>query len=312
MSMAATHFKLGLLTLVAVGAAAAIAVGLGLGTTKREAIAFHTYFDESVQGLDLGAPVKYRGVPIGSVAAIQIAPDRKHVDVTLGLDAAQVRRIGLLHPPPGLFAQLEAQGITGVMLVDIDLFDPKSTPVPELSFRPAEPYIPAAPSMLRGLEESLGTMANRLPELMDATVAALHDLTQLLVQLGDEGVISSVRKTLDDVDAMVGQLRLLVVGANRSRIVDKAATTIESMNSVVVKLDAVVDRVNGESGLIASTRRATESISELGRRMSGPTAELDRTLRDLAGAARAVRNLAQDIDRDPDMLVKGRAPTKGP
>jgi len=311
-STATTHFKLGLFTLLAGAAALATVFGLGIRATQRETIPFHSYFNESVQGLDLGAPVKYRGVPVGSVQGIQIAPDHKLVDVTLALNAADVRRVGLLGGPPGLFAQLEAQGITGVMLVDIDFFDPKSTPVPTLSFQPAPHYIPAAPSMIRGLEESLSTVASRLPALMDATVGALHDLAALLVQLGDEQVVVRLRKAIDDADGAVGDLRTLLRSANRDAIVDKTTTAIEGMNVVVAKLGDVMDRVDGESGLVASTRRATDAIGELGRRASGSTAELERTLRDLGEAARAVRELAEDIDRDPDMLVKGRASVREP
>ena len=63
----------------------------------------------------------------------------------------------------------------------------------------------------------------------------------------------------------------------------------------------------GDSGLVASTRRATDSIGDLGRSTSDSTADLERTLRDLDEAAKAIRQLAESIDRDPDMLVKGRA-----
>lgn len=312
MSAVTTHFKLGLWTLIAAAAALAIVFGLGVRATSRQTIAFHSYFNESVQGLDLGAPVKYRGVSVGSVQAIEIAPDHKLVDVTLGLNASDVQRVGLLGSPPGLFAQLEGQGITGVMLVDIDFFDPRTTPVPTLSFQPAAHYIPAAPSMIRGLEESLSTVANRLPALMDATVGALHTLAALLVQLGDEQVVVRLRKALDDADAAIGDLRGLLQSASRNGIVDKATTAIEGLNVVVAKLGDVMDRVNGESGLLASTRRATETLDQLGRKTSGSAAELERTLRDVGEAARAVRELAQDIDRDPDMLVKGRASVREP
>jgi len=70
--------------------------------------------------------------------------------------------------------------------------------------------------------------------------------------------------------------------------------------------------VGGDAGLVASTRRATDSIGDLGRRTVDSTGDLDRTLRDLDEAAAAIRALAESVDRDPDMLLKGRAKTREP
>jgi len=79
-----THFKLGLFTLLGIAAVVAVALGLGLDR-KHDVITYHTYFDESVQGLDVGASVRYRGVLIGSVSEVRVAPDNRHVDAVLSL-----------------------------------------------------------------------------------------------------------------------------------------------------------------------------------------------------------------------------------
>ncbi|MGE5180688.1 MAG: MlaD family protein, partial [Acidobacteriota bacterium] len=80
-----THFKLGLLALVTAAMVIATGLALGLHSLSSDTDEYHSYFDESVQGLDLGAPVKYRGVRIGNVSEVAIAADRKHVDVVLSL-----------------------------------------------------------------------------------------------------------------------------------------------------------------------------------------------------------------------------------
>ena len=67
MSAASTHFKLGIFTVLAIVAVLAAAFGLGWRGVKSDTVRYHTYFDETVQGLELGSPVKYRGVLIGSV-----------------------------------------------------------------------------------------------------------------------------------------------------------------------------------------------------------------------------------------------------
>ncbi|HEY5946390.1 MAG TPA: MCE family protein, partial [Kofleriaceae bacterium] len=90
-----TQFKLGLFAVIALIGIAAAAVGLGIRGARKETIRYETYFDESAQGLELGAPVKYRGVRIGNVSDISIAPDRKQVRVGLAIDRATAVQLAL-------------------------------------------------------------------------------------------------------------------------------------------------------------------------------------------------------------------------
>ena len=70
-------------------------------------------------------------------------------------------------------------------------------------------------------------------------------------------------------------------------------------------------RFGADGGFVATAQKTTESAGELARTTTGTVQELEPTLRDLDDAARAIRDLAQDIDRDPDMLLKGRG-AEGP
>src|SRR5439155_344728 len=79
---ATNHWKLGLFVLLAVVALLGALFWLGARRFHRESFAAVSYFDESVQGLDVGSPVKFRGVTVGTVAEITIAPDHRHVQVT--------------------------------------------------------------------------------------------------------------------------------------------------------------------------------------------------------------------------------------
>src|SRR3954468_22500437 len=95
MAAPTNHYKLGLFVLLGFVAAVAAAILLGVATTRKDTVRYHSYFNESVQGLDLGSPVKFRGVTIGNVSAIEIAPDHRMVDVVSELDTADIKRMGL-------------------------------------------------------------------------------------------------------------------------------------------------------------------------------------------------------------------------
>ena len=119
MMATSVHFKLGLLALLTMVAIGAIAFVLAI--RERPTDKYHTYFDESVQGLDTGAMVKFRGVRIGKVTAITIASDHRLIDVQMSIDPGA---IDLEYLKPKLRAQLSTYGITGVKLIDLDLLTP--------------------------------------------------------------------------------------------------------------------------------------------------------------------------------------------
>jgi paraquat-inducible protein B len=312
MSSATTNFKLGLFTILALASMLAAAFGLGIWTMRGDHIRYHTYLDESVEGLEIGAPVKYRGVLIGTVEHVGVAPDRKLVDVTLSIDTKASRKLELEASAPDLRTQLGTQGITGVKFINIDFFDPKTTPPPPLSFKPAEHYIPAAPSLLKGLQDSLSGVLERLPALVEATTLTVQKVNAAVDDYNGERVPARLGKVIDNVDAAVADMRTLVKNVDRAKIPEKTAAGLEQLDAALEHANAILARIDGDGGLVASTQRATDSIGDLGRKTSNSTEDLDRTLRDLDEAAIAIRDLAQAIERDPDMLVKGRATGKKP
>lgn len=308
----ATHVRLGVFTLLTFGALVAIALGLGWSVTKREKILFHTYFDEAVDGLETGAPVLFRGVRIGTVKGIDVAPDRRRVAVELALQGADVRRLGLTERPPDLRTQLGSQGITGVKFVDLDFFDPAENPPPPLPFAPEENYIPAAPSMLKSLTDSVNRVMPELPKIVSSVQVSLADLSKLVGELKGHRVGERAGVALDDIDAAAGELKRLLQSANDEQLAKKAGATADDLRRSLAKLDAAVDQLGGKDGVLAGANQASQSLAELGRTAQGSAERLPRTLRDVDEAAQALRELLQSLERDPAMLVKGPASGQTP
>jgi len=116
------------------------------------------------------------------------------VDVVSELNTEEVKRMGLTEAgrdkfagPPDLRTQLGSQGITGVKFVAIDFFDVASNPSPTLPFAvPVDHYIPAAPSMMKNLEDAITKAMDRLPDMVDAVVMIMARVDRLAAKLEEQ------------------------------------------------------------------------------------------------------------------------------
>src|SRR4051812_34792140 len=84
MSQRANYFKLGLFVIGAVAAGVAVLLIIGTGRWLKPRVTMETYFNESVQGLDIGSKMKYRGVVVGEVTAISFTYLRYEADKPMG------------------------------------------------------------------------------------------------------------------------------------------------------------------------------------------------------------------------------------
>lgn len=305
MTAPATNFKLGIFAVAAAGAFAIAAVGLGLHGRRTQSIAYHAQFDESVQGLERGAPVKYRGVQIGNVTHIEVAPDHRLVDVELAVEESASRRLGLDAPPPELRARLSSQGLTGVKYVDLD-FVTGAVAVAPLAPR----TFVSQPSLGKQLEDQVGVLGGELHTALADARATLHRVDGLLDAVRDHEVAARTAAVLDRAGATLDSVR------RTAPRVTALATELDGVAAdarrVLHTLDDALARVGGDAGLVASTRRAAEAIGDLGRRGTESTTELQQTLADVGEAARALRAFLDELERDPDMLLKGHAPARRP
>lgn len=324
MATPSNHFKLGLFVLLALTAMLGSAIALGAASSQKKTVRYHTYFNESVQGLDLGSPVRYRGVIIGTVAAIEIAPDHRHVDVVADLDVKEIRRMGLTEGgvegkgegrfsiPSDLRAQLGSQGITAVKYVSIDFFDETSNPPPDLPFPTPRNYIPAAASLMKNLEDSIVKAVDKLPAVADSVMSIMTRVDSILLEIQAKKVPDKILLTLDEVNAALHDLRGVLGQLERAKLPAKAGATIDQLQTSIATLERVLQRIDGDAGLVASVQHATDAVGSFGKSADGRARELADTLRDVGEAAQSIRDLADTLERDPDMLLKGRSKGKAP
>jgi paraquat-inducible protein B len=291
-------FVLGALGLVVAGV-----LFFGGGMLREQRVTVVSFFDASVAGLRVGAPVTFRGVPVGEVKSLGVRLDpstrRSIIQVnmelvpqTLTVYGAPIPTDGTLVPSlvrDGLTAQLVMQSfVTGLLTV-------------ELAFRPGEqvsrfgdatlPEVPSVPGHFEGLAKQLETVdiaavLDSLQRTLAAAQPALHQLPR---------VLTSFERTLGTIDREVGassaslQQTLAAARTLATTLEREGTGTLAAMRQTLEKADATLD---GAHALVDPR---------------GHTAmQVQRAVDDLAATSARLRNLAERVDRDPSVLVRGR------
>jgi phospholipid/cholesterol/gamma-HCH transport system substrate-binding protein len=319
MSTPTNHWKLGLFLVTGAVLGMGTVVVLGANSLHKETVGYKTYFDESVQGLDIGSPVKFRGVKIGAVSSIDIASDQRHVEVTSDLNTKDLKELGLfdtkgkptrLNVPDDLRMQLASQGITGVKFMQLDFFDIKDNPPPVLPFVTPKDYIPAAVSTMKNLEDAIVHAVNRVPEVAEELLRVMRNIRALLESVESAKLPEQATATLGQVNALVATLTATVNRVNAPKLSEHAHGTLDSLNATIGRLDGLVAHMDSEKGLVASVQRATNAMGDVAVNARAVPKELIATLRDVQQLTLALQRVADALERDPDMLLKGRGKVK--
>ncbi|MGD0529395.1 MAG: MlaD family protein [Polyangiaceae bacterium] len=319
MAAPTNHWKLGLFVVVGVVLALTTITFLGAESLKKKVVSYQTDFDESVQGLEVGSPVKFRGVTVGTVSAIGIAPDRRHVVVTSELAIVDLTELGLvvgkgdkskIRVPADLRMQIASQGITGVKFLQIDFFDVKDNPPPVLPFPVPENYIPAAESTMKNLEDAVVRAVDRIPEIADGIVVILGKVNRLLDDMQGGKLMESAASTLARANQVLASLQAEIHESHVGAVSAKAQEALTALNETIARTNTLLAKLDGDKGLLASAQRASNAVGDVAvnARSLGP--ELEETLRDVQEFTAAIQRVADALERDPDMLLKGRGKAK--
>src|SRR5215475_10712523 len=240
------YFRLGLFVVVCVTILAAVLFLLGGRKLFQPKFVFETYFDESVAGLELGAPVRFRGVPLGQVSEILTSASTYEKDVPLDKrreyivvrakvtisaeEAEQMERNAAQMVKKGLRAQTQLAGITGQQYLAIDFLDPAKYPPLEFQWIPKYPYVPSAPSLTG---EIIANAQTFLANLNAADVKTLgQSLNTLVVNLNKKVSEAPVAELFKNANATVERLGRVLAAApidHTLRKIDSAASSLDGL-----------------------------------------------------------------------------------
>jgi paraquat-inducible protein B len=319
------------------GAVALIVVAImvfGSGRLFRQTREFVLYFDNSVNGLRIGAPVKIKGVEVGSVKDIRLQLEQNKeikIPVIIEIDlkkftsrgatqavetATDRRALNRVIVERGLRGQLEMESlVTGLLFVALDFFP--GTPI-NLVQRTGDDYrypeIPTLPTTLEQAKDAVTQIYRKLEEidfkaLIGSLEATVDGIKRTVNSPELEAAIRSLNQTMPKLDDAVVSLRDLAVTLNdnsKSLAENLEQTTIDTRTS----LKQADEMLRQATATMKSAEAAVTGIESLTYLDSPVNYELVKGLREVSAAARSLRSLTGYLERNPRALIFGRPESK--
>lgn len=310
MAKQANRMMIGGFVVLAVIIMAASLVVFGSGKFFKKTNKYVLYFDESVKGLSVGAPVLFQGVPVGSVTNIILEADlakmKTQIPVIIEVEPDRwkvrsgkrdYRGVAAKLIEMGLRAQLVMQSfITGQLMIQLDFYS-KST----VCYAPAQidkdfkdyVVIPTCPSTGERLAQALGDLD--LKGIEKHLLSVLASVDRLVSSPDLAASLSGLKDTLQDARKLLTRV---------DRQVDPLADGVKKTVKDFSKLaDNVDSRVGGVATGLDTTMSAARGIISTD---SPLMVELETTLKEIAAMSRSFRQLANYLDQHPEALIRGK------
>ncbi len=343
MSKPASKTVIGIFVVGAIALVVIAIVVLGSGKLFRRTFKAVCYFEGSVGGLNVGAPVVFRGVRVGSVKDIILRTDLEKLTFTIPVYIEiEPNKFRVTGPVPkkmgqnlkalidkGLRAQLDMQSIvTGQMQVSLDFHPEKPAKFAESRFDKETPEIPTVRTAMQELAQKVEKIpideifaeilsavkgiekivnSPELKETVHSINAAAKEVKPLAASLGE--AVKDVRKLVQNVDGQVGPL-----ASNLNETVREAKGAIQEAKGTIKNIDGRIGRLGDGFERTIKAAEATIAVAEktlvnievnVGEN-SPLFYELNKSLEDLRGLTRSIRILADHLERHPESVIWGK------
>lgn len=328
MSKQASTAAIGAFVVGAIALAFAAIAVLGSGKFFRDSVTYVAVFDTSVKGLNVGAPVQFRGVPLGSVARIEIdrvqtngGTEKILIPVFLNIspDYADIKNQGKLSRKEmrqamdelirgGLRARLTMQSfVTGLLEIEL-VIDPDEPPI-MTGIVKGVPEIPVVPTSLEQVKLDILQFFDELKKVpLQKIVKDLHESIAAVRSLADspdlKGAIASLDKLLSDpaLQESAKNLDELLINSN------ELVKTLHQDSGPVLEDFGQAARALGKAA--SSAEDTLTRIADNVDHDSAMYYEINNTLEQVGAAARSLTTLANYLNQHPEALLKGKQADK--
>jgi len=339
MRQQAHYLKIGLFVIGATILAVVGIIVLGGGKWFERVTRVETYFNESVQGLEIGAPVRLRGVPMGRVESIRLAREEYNIPFNpeVGLlpykgvvvVRMSVRLSVAAHFPEkdeemrmrkavdaGWRFRLASKGITGVLYIESEFVDPERYPPMEIAWTPKTPYIPSAPSTITELGADLRSITRKLEQVDIEKITKdldtlLTSVTQLVKDVQAEHLGTDASQLLVEMRGTLQDVRRVLDDPHLAKTLKDSAVAMEDFRRTAADLTYTAKDMRASMaqlpGLVA---RLNKSVNRVDTLLAEKGEMVDDLLENLQLVSEDLRNLTKTVEAYPSQVLFGEPPPR--
>jgi paraquat-inducible protein B len=335
MSKKASPTLIGIFTLVGLLLTGAALVLFGAGKFFEKHRNIILYFDQSANGLLIGSEVRFGGVRIGRIASIKVLIDpkenRKIIPVVVELSEKDLKDVGSTSGESidfateagvqkavdeGLRAKMKQQSLlTGQLYVEFDIVPGK----PGFTYLPSlkSPY-PAVPTMGTEMDELITGVADGLKKFNALDLeSAVKDLRDVLTSAKTQITALNLKAINDNLVGITSDVRILTRNEKLTKAIDSLDEALTGIDTLTKKANEKIDPLINDlekvmtqatAGLV-KIDEATADLAKITNPRAPVLMRVQNVLEEVERASRAIKELANDLKRNPDALLRGKAPT---
>ena len=280
-------FFVGLFMVSGISLAVVVIIWLGMNRFLEKGQFYAVYFNESVQGLKPDSPVKYRGVAIGHIERISLAPDSKLIEVILNIESD-------ISLEENMVAQQKAVGITGSKFIELDRKKEEEEYLyPRLEFPTEYPVLASIPSNISELFRGIDDIVQKLNALDMVGISvslrtSLDHLDQTMSDIDAKGISNNIKASLDVINKGFDQERWGKLFTGLELNVNALEKVINSADSLMQKTSGIMDRAEVEVSSLS------HHLIMVGKNLEKTTGDFD--------------SLLEQISTHPSQLLFGSPP----
>ena len=298
MSARSSKFLIGLFIITGALICAAIIIWVGAAGVFTKGSLYVTYFDESVQGLQVDSAIKYRGVEIGKVQSIKVAPDYRLIEVVMKIDLE-----GDL--PNQTVAALTSAGITGIVFIELDRIKPGELPnSPKITFKSSYPVIPSRRS---GIGRFLADTGIIMQNIKDIDIKGIsNQLKNTSKAIEDFLGGKRVNNIITHLESTSANLDQTMAGINKTFAEGKVDKAVNETMGILSDARKLIGQAKNEIDALKLQEKADRTdvlLEDINKKAKVITNELQDTSEHLRVTSENLQRLSESLTKNPSQLI---------